>query len=412
MFKKRNVVAFAGVVFHLMIGSVYAWSVFSKPIVAATHWSESAVSFAFSLAIFCLGMSAAFMGKAVEKFGPTATGVFSSIFFGAGIALTGLSIHLHSLPLLYLGYGIIGGIGLGAGYVTPVSTIVKWFPDRRGLAAGLAIMGFGFASLVTSPIAQYLMDTVGLVNTFYILGLAYFVVMITASFFIKKPKENELPKTMNEKMVIRSTYLNGKQFTANEAVKTRSFRLLWLMFFINITCGIGLVSAASPMAQSMTGMSVAKATIMVGIIGLFNGFGRLAWATLSDYIGRPNTFSLIFITDIVMLILMLIFKLPMVFTVALCLLLSCYGAGFSVIPAYLSDVFGTKELGAIHGYALTAWAVAGLVGPVLLSVTHQILHTYTVTITVFVIIDLLALLVSYYIRKDFVAEIRNMQEEM
>ena len=411
MKKNRNVVAFAGVMFHLMIGSVYAWSVFSKPIIAQTHWSEASVSFAFSLAIFCLGMSAAFMGKAVEKFGPTVTGTVSSILFGSGIALTGLAIHLHSLILLYLGYGVIGGIGLGAGYVTPVSTIIKWFPDRRGLATGLAIMGFGFAALLTSPIAQALIKAVGIVKTFYILGLVYFVVMIISAQFIKRPNEDEIPKVENAKTTIKSTFLDGKQFTANEAVKTRSFRLLWLMFFINITCGIGLVSAASPMAQSMTGMSVAKAAVMVGIIGLFNGFGRLVWATLSDYIGRPNTFSLIFIVDILMLVLMLIFKLPFIFTIALCLLLSCYGAGFSVIPAYLGDVFGTKELGAIHGYVLTAWAVAGMVGPVLLSVTHELLHTYTVTIIAFIIIDVIALFFSYHIRKDFVREIRNLKQE-
>lgn len=401
MLKKRNIVALAGVVFHLMIGSVYAWSVFTDPIISQTNWSETAVSFAFSLAIFCLGMSAAFMGKAVEKFGPTVTGTFASIFFGAGIAMTGLAIHFHSILLLYLGYGVIGGIGLGAGYVTPVSTIVKWFPDRRGLAAGLAIMGFGFASLLVSPVARFLMSTVGLEKTFYILGLTYFIVMLISAQFIKKPKENEVPQVLDKKTTVHSTYLN-KQYTADQALKTRSFKLLWLMFFINITCGIGLVSAASPMAQSMTDMTVAQATLMVGIIGLFNGFGRLVWATLSDYIGRPNTFSTIFITSILMLALMLVFKLPIIFTIALCLLLSCYGAGFSVIPAYLGDVFGTKELGAIHGYSLTAWAMAGLVGPILLSVTHQILNTYSVTIFVFIVIDIIAMFISYYIRKDFV----------
>lgn len=409
--RKRNIVALAGVALHLMISSVYAWSVFSKPIIAATHWTESAVSFAFSLAIFCLGMSAAFMGHAVEKFGPTKTGTFASFFFGAGIALTGLAIHTHSLLLLYLGYGVIGGIGLGAGYVTPVSTIIKWFPDRRGLATGLAIMGFGFAALLTSPVAQFLMKTVGLVNTFYVLAIVYFVVMIIAAQFIKRPQPDEIPHVDNQRTVVKSTYLAGKQFTANEALKTRSFWLLWFMFFINITCGIGLVSAASPMAQAMTGMSVGKAAIMVGIIGLFNGFGRLVWAALSDYIGRPNTFSLIFVVDIIMLIILLALKLPLIFTIALCLLLSCYGAGFSVIPAYLGDVFGTKQLGAIHGYVLTAWAAAGIVGPILLSVTHQLLHTYVVTIVAFIVIDLIAFAISYFIRRDFVQEIRSQQVE-
>lgn len=174
------------------------------------------------------------------------------------------------------------------------------------------------------------------------------------------------------------------------------------MFFINITCGIGLVSAASPMAQSMTAMTAGAAAVMVGVIGLFNGFGRLIWATLSDFIGRPLTFSLIFLVDIMMLAAMLFFHVPFVFVVALCLLLSCYGAGFSVIPAYLSDVFGTKELGAIHGYILTAWGVAGMVGPVLLSFTHELLGTYTVTLITFILIDLIAFIISFVIQKDFV----------
>ena len=400
--RNRYGVAFAGVVLHLMIGGVYAWSVFTKPIAQQTGWREASVSFAFSLAIFCLGMSAAFMGRLVEKFGPTVTGTISAIFYGSGIMLTGVAIHTHQLWLLYLAYGVIGGLGLGSGYVTPVSTIIRWFPDKRGLATGLAIMGFGFAALLTGPIAQQLMSNVGLSATFYILGAFYLVVMLIASQFIKKPRPNELPAAIAQK-ASRVSLTNGQQLTANEAVKTRTFAFLWLMFFINITTGIGLVSAASPMAQEMTKMSAATAAVMVGILGLFNGFGRLIWATLSDWIGRPLTYSLIFIVDIIMLIILIVCQVPAIFAIALCLLLSCYGAGFSVIPAYLGDVFGTKELGAIHGYVLTAWAVAGMVGPVLLSVTHQVLHNYYVTLLAFIVIDIIAMLVSLWIQRDFVS---------
>ena len=398
--RNRYGVAAAGVVLHLMIGGVYAWSVFTKPISAYTGWKETSVSFAFSLAIFFLGMSAAFMGRLVEKFGPTVTGTISSICYGSGIALTGLAVQSHQLWLLYVAYGVIGGLGLGSGYVTPVSTIVRWFPDKRGLATGLAIMGFGFAAMLTGPVAQNLMAAVGIVNTFYILGAFYFVVMIIAAQFIKKPRPHELPQAIAQKA--QRVSLTNQELTANQALKTRTFALLWFMFFINITTGIGLVSAASPMAQDMTTMTASAAAVMVGIIGLFNGFGRLAWATLSDFIGRPITYSLIFILDIVMLFILLFFKTPFIFALALCLLMSCYGAGFSVIPAYLGDVFGTKELGAIHGYILTAWAAAGMVGPILLSYTHQVLHNYYVTLIVFVIIDALAMLVSVWIQRDFV----------
>lgn len=397
---KRYGIALAGVVFHLMIGGVYAWSVFTKPIVRETGWRESSVAFAFSLAIFFLGMSAAFMGRLVEKFGPSTVGTISSIFYGTGIALTGLAIQNRQLWLLYLAYGVIGGLGLGSGYVTPVSTIVRWFPDKRGLATGLAIMGFGFAALLTGPVALRLILTIGLVNAFYILGLFYFVVMVIAAQFIKKPKPHELPTVIAQNAARVS--LTNQEMTANQAVRTRWFASLWFMFFINITTGIGLVSAASPMAQNMTAMTPATAAVMVGIIGLFNGFGRLAWATLSDYIGRPLTYSLIFVLDVVMLLILTIFKQPFIFALALCFLMSCYGAGFSVIPAYLGDVFSTKELGAIHGYVLTAWAAAGMVGPLLLSWTHQILHNYYVTLVVFIIIDLLAMIVSLRIQKSFV----------
>ncbi len=395
----RYLVATAGVVLHLMIGSVYAWSVYSSPIIKETGWSESAVSFAFSIAIFFLGMSAAFMGHAVEKFGPRVTGSVSALCYGSGMLITGFAIHSHSLALLYLGYGFIGGIGLGSGYVTPISTIIKWFPDKKGLAAGLAIMGFGFAAMLTSPIAQALIDSVNVVNTFYILGVAYFIFMIIAAQFIRKPRPGEVPEAELAQMESRS--LTGAQLTANQAVKTPTFIFLWIMFFINITCGIGLVSAASPMAQEMTSMSAGAAALMVGIIGLFNGFGRLVWATLSDYLGRPFTFTLIFVVDILMLGSMLLLNIQFVFVVALCLLLSCYGAGFSVIPPYLSDVFGTKQLGAIHGYVLTAWGVAGMVGPVILSWTHQVLHSYTVTLITFILIDAIALIIAIAIRATF-----------
>ncbi|GFZ27136.1 L-lactate MFS transporter [Lactobacillus corticis] len=398
----RYLVALCGVLFHLMIGSVYAWSVFSKPIMAATSWSESQISFAFSLAIFCLGMSAAFMGRIVEKYGPTTTGTNSAILFGIGIAGTGLAIHSNQLWLLYLTYGVIGGLGLGSGYVTPVSTIIKWFPDKRGLATGLAIMGFGFAALVTSPIAQKLMASVGLEKTFFILGACYFIVMIVAAQFIKRPRPNELPENLQH---IQPKEATGLQMRANDAVKTPVFWGLWFMFFINITTGIGLVSAASPMGQEMTGMSAGIAAILVGIIGLFNGFGRLVWATMSDFLGRPQTYSLIFIVDIICLALILLLHQQLIFSIAICILLSCYGAGFSVIPAYLGDVFGTLELGALHGYILTAWAAAGIVGPVLLSYTHQVLGSYNVTLIVFMIIDLISLVVSLLIKKH----IKNLQ---
>ncbi|MCG4285702.1 OFA family MFS transporter [Lacticaseibacillus paracasei] len=381
----------------MMIGSVYAWSVFTGPIAKQTGWALSSVTVAFSIAIFFLGMSAAFMGRLVERFGPRLTGTVAALLYGSGILLTGLAVQLESLPLLYIGYGVVGGLGLGAGYVTPVSTIIAWFPDKRGLATGMAIMGFGFAAMLTGPIAQNLIAGIGLVPTMYVLGTAYLLIMLTAAQVIRKPRPGEVPAAD----IAKSVSLTGTAMTANQAVKTRSFRYLWLMFFINITCGIGLVAVASPMAQQQTGMSAATAAMMVGVVGLFNGFGRLAWATLSDLIGRPLTYTLIFTVDVAMLAGILVFSSPLLFGIALCLIMSCYGAGFSVIPAYLGDVFGTKQLGAIHGYVLTAWAVAGVVGPTLLSLSDQYFHSYTYSLIFFVALELVAFILSIRIRRQF-----------
>lgn len=397
MSKRRYLVAIGGILLHLMIGSVYAWSVFTGPIAKQTGWALSSVTVAFSIAIFFLGMSAAFMGRLVERFGPRLTGTVAALLYGSGILLTGLAVQLESLPLLYIGYGVVGGLGLGAGYVTPVSTIIAWFPDKRGLATGMAIMGFGFAAMLTGPIAQNLIAGIGLVPTMYVLGTAYLLIMLTAAQVIRKPRTGEVPAAD----IAKSVSLTGTAMTANQAVKTRSFRYLWLMFFINITCGIGLVAVASPMAQQQTGMSAATAAMMVGVVGLFNGFGRLAWATLSDLIGRPLTYTLIFTVDVAMLAGILVFSSPLLFGIALCLIMSCYGAGFSVIPAYLGDVFGTKQLGAIHGYVLTAWAVAGVVGPTLLSLSDQYFHSYTYSLIFFVALELVAFILSIRIRRQF-----------
>lgn len=398
--KNRWLIALSGVAIHLSIGSAYAWSVFKEPIQELTGWDKSAVSFAFSLAIFCLGTSAAFMGKFVEKFGPRKTGTVASILFGFGIISTGFAVTSHSLPLLYLTYGIIGGIGLGAGYVTPVSTMIRWFPDRKGLAAGLAIMGFGFASMITGPIAQQLMVHVGVSKTFYILGVAYFIVMFSASRYLEKPPVGWTPKGFevpDSKMESKIPF-RGVQLTANQAIKTKSFWLLWFMLFLNITCGISLVSEASPMAQEITGMSANVAATMVGVMGVFNGCGRLIWALISDRIGRKNVFTILFVIDIVVLLSLSLIKTPLVFAALICLLMTCYGAGFSIVPAYIGDVFGSREVGAIHGYILTAWAAAGMFGPIFLGKVTELFHSYTGVLRIFAVLALIGLIASLVIR--------------
>lgn len=384
----RYFIATCGVILHLMLGSTYAWSVYRNPIIAETGWDQSAIAFAFSLAIFCLGMSAAFMGQLVEKFGPRLTGSISAFLYALGNILTGLAIAKNSIVLLYLGYGIIGGIGLGAGYITPVSTIIKWFPDKRGLATGLAIMGFGFAALLTSPMAQSLIIHSGIINTFYILGVMYFVVMILVSQFIKLPTSKDFYILSKDNLPTDIT----QGVSAKKALKTWDFYMLWMIFFINISCGLGLISVVAPMAQDLAGISASEAAIIVGIMGVFNGFGRLLWASLSDFIGRPLTFLILFIVNILMTIMIMLSHSPILFVIAMAILMSCYGAGFSLIPPYLSDIYGAKELAILHGYILTAWAMAALFGPMLLATSYAITHTYTATLICFILLYLIALM--------------------
>ncbi|HHJ8697972.1 TPA: OFA family MFS transporter, partial [Streptococcus pyogenes] len=386
---KRYIIATAGILLHLMLGSTYAWSVYRNPILQETGWDQAPVAFAFSLAIFCLGLSAAFMGNLVEQYGPRLTGTVSAILYASGNMLTGLAIDRKEIWLLYIGYGFIGGLGLGAGYITPISTIIKWFPDKRGMATGFAIMGFGFASLLTSPIAQWLIETEGLVATFYLLGLIYLIVMLFASQLIIKPTAAEIAILDKKRLQNNSYLIEG--MTAKEALKTKSFYCLWVILFINITCGLGLISVVAPMAQDLTGMSPEMSAIVVGAMGIFNGFGRLVWASLSDYIGRRVTVILLFLVSIIMTISLIFAHSSLIFMISIATLMTCYGAGFSLIPPYLSDLFGAKELATLHGYILTAWAIAALTGPMLLSITVEWTHNYLLTLCVFIVLYILGL---------------------
>ncbi|HHJ9442502.1 TPA: OFA family MFS transporter, partial [Streptococcus pyogenes] len=389
---KRYIIATAGILLHLMLGSTYAWSVYRNPILQETGWDQAPVAFAFSLAIFCLGLSAAFMGNLVEQYGPRLTGTVSAILYASGNMLTGLAIDRKEIWLLYIGYGVIGGLGLGAGYITPISTIIKWFPDKRGMATGFAIMGFGFASLLTSPIAQWLIETEGLVATFYLLGLIYLIVMLFASQLIIKPTAAEIAILDKKRLQNNSYLIEG--MTAKEALKTKSFYCLWVILFINITCGLGLISVVAPMAQDLTGMSPEMSAIVVGAMGIFNGFGRLVWASLSDYIGRRVTVILLFLVSIIMTISLIFAHSSLIFMISIATLMTCYGAGFSLIPPYLSDLFGAKELATLHGYILTAWAIAALTGPMLLSITVEWTHNYLLTLCVFIVLYILGLMVA------------------
>lgn len=400
--KNRWLIAASAVGIHISIGSVYAWSNFTNPLIEEFGWTSKQVQFTFSLAILFLGLSAAFLGHFVEKHGPRKAGLLAAGFFGAGILGSGLAVNLGSLPLLYITYGVLGGIGLGVGYIAPVSTLVKWFPDRRGLATGLAIMGFGFAAAISSPIMDTLIKSVGTANTFYILGAAYLIIMTLSSLYLEKPPVDWAPagfkdKVKSGKMKVQQDL---SQLTANEAIKTSRFYYLWVMLFINVTCGIAILSAAKPLAEESIGLTTAEAAALVGVLGLFNGLGRIAWASISDYIGRPNTYTIFFASQIVLFMLLPLTKEAILFQIMLAIVYTMYGGGFASIPAFIGDMFGTKQLGAIHGYILTAWAAAGLAGPMFAAWMKDTTGSYATSLTFFAGLFVVALIVSLLIRRD------------
>ncbi|MGO4889059.1 OFA family MFS transporter [Anaerobacillus sp. MEB173] len=400
--KNRWLIALAAVGLHISIGSVYAWSNFTTPLIEQFGWSSSQVQLTFSLAILFLGLSAAFMGHFVERHGPRKAGLVATIFFGIGIAGSGFAVNIGSLPLLYLFYGVLGGIGLGVGYIAPVSTLIKWFPDRRGLATGLAIMGFGFAAAVASPIMNALITNVGISQTFYILGAAYFAIMLLSSLYLERPPAGWAPEGLNEKVNSGKAKVTEDlaQLTANQAIKTKRFYFLWFMLFINVTCGIAIISAMKPLAEESIGLTPEAAAALVGALGIANGLGRLGWATVSDYIGRVNTYTLFFVLQIPIFFLLPSVTSQVIFSICVVIVYACYGGGFASIPAFIGDVFGTKQLGAIHGYILTAWAAAGLVGPLFAAWIKDTTGSYGASLSFFGGLFIVALIISFLTRLD------------
>ena len=394
--KNRWLMALSAVGVHICIGSVYAWSVYVKPIQQQMSWDLTDVTITFSVAILFLGLSAAFMGKFVEKNGPKVSALIAASLFGLGTMGSGLAIMMESKLLLYFFYGVLGGCGLGIGYISPVSTLVKWFPDKRGMATGLAIMGFGFASAIWGPTIKVLIEAVGIANTFFILGFTYFIVMFLSALYLEAPKEGYMPEKFKKKIddgkkkIKEDLALLG----LNEAVKTPRFYGLWLMLFINVTCGIAIIGVASPLLQEVIGISAIAAAAAVGLMGIFNGAGRIFWASLSDYLTRPVVYMIFFFTQAIAFYMLPSITEILVFQFVLYFIMSCYGGGFASIPAYIGDIFGTKELGAIHGYILTAWAAAGLVGPLIISMVKDATGSYSQTLYVFAGFFVVAFIIS------------------
>tara|TARA_R110002126_G_scaffold291063_2_gene450201 strand:- start:1446 stop:2705 length:1260 start_codon:yes stop_codon:yes gene_type:complete len=409
--KNRWLIAASAVGIHISIGSVYAYSVMTNPVKDVFEVEGSVIKWAFKIAILLLGLSAAFLGRWVEKVGPKISGTTAGIFYGVGILGSGLAVQLESLWLFYLCYGVIGGIGLGLGYITPVSTLVKWFPDKRGLATGMAIMGFGFAALIFGPVMAKLFETVGVSNAFYILGVIYMVLILSSASYIERPPIGYLPEGYNqgEGKVIKEDLTN---ITANESLKSTRFYYIWIMMFINIACGIAIISAASPMMQEKLDYTPMQAAAIVGFIGVFNGLGRITWSTLSDYLGRANTFILFFAFQILAFYFLPKIGVESVFLIILFTVITMYGGGFAMLPAFLGDLFGTKQLGAIHGMVLAAWGLAGVIGPTIYDIVKEQTGSLDTTLIIFAGLFVVALIVSILMKISIIKSEKLKDKEL
>jgi MFS family permease len=362
----------AAVAIHICIGSVYAWSTFNRPIHAlfpSDPWWFSPPYITFSTALILLGLSAAFGGPWVERRGPRVAATLAAVLFGTGLVIGGIGLATKHSVLVLLGMGVIGGMGCGIGYIAPVSTLVKWFPDRRGMATGMAIMGFGGGAFLAGYLNVYFMDRIGVANTVMALGVVYFVIMMLGALLIRLPPRGWLPEGWTPP-VRRSKMITDLHFSRNEALRTVQFYLLWGILFINVTAGIGILAQASPMMQDMFQKTALQAAAVVSLISLFNAGGRFFWASFSDYIGRRNTYTVFFVVQAILFLL-----IPgmagrgewAIFEAALFVVFTMYGGGFATIPAFLADMFGAQNVGAIHGVLLTSWSAAAIVGPVIIT---------------------------------------------
>jgi MFS family permease len=385
----RFMVPPAALAVHLCIGQAYAFSTFNLPLTkligltksAPGDWNLTELGWIFSIAIVFLGSSAAVFGRWVERVGPRKSMFVAALCFGGGFLVSAVGIHLHQLWIIYLGYGVLGGCGLGIGYISPVSTLIKWFPDRPGMATGMAIMGFGGGALIAAPLSVLLMahfktaTSSGVLETFVTMGVIYFMFMMIGVFSVRVPADDWKPAGWTAPAQPKKL-VTSAQVSVEAAWRTQQFWLLWVVLCMNVTAGIGVISQASPMIQEMFPgrVSAATAASFVGLISLFNMVGRIFWASTSDYIGRRNTYMVFFLLGI-----LLYATVPTLghigstalFVAAFCVILSMYGGGFATIPAYLRDMFGTYQVGAIHGRLLTAWSAAGVLGPVLVNYIRQ-----------------------------------------
>lgn len=391
----RWLLAGGGVLMQLALGAVYAWSVFRDPLMKKFGWSISEVTLTFSIAILVLGFAAFLGGLWMSRVGPRTVGIAAGVCYGLGVALSSLSAG--RIWVLYLGYGVLGGLGLGLGYIVPVATLVKWFPDRRGFITGLAVAGFGAGALVTAPLAAALIQQVGVMQTLAILGIAYLIMVVAGASVMQNPPDGWAPEGW-QPSAKKQSQRGTPEFTLQEALSTWQWYALWAILFLNVTAGISIISQAAPMAKEISGVPPLVAAGMVGIISIANGAGRLLWAWLSDAIGRRNVFFIMFLVQAALFFLMPAQR-EFTILVTLCfIVLSCYGGGFGTMPAFAADLFGPRWIGSIYGLMLTAWGFAGVLGPLLIARIREVTGSYSGALTIIACVMLVSSLLPLLVR--------------
>jgi len=368
----RWVIAIAGVFFQIALGAVYAWSVFRVPLAKQFGWSISEVTLTFTISIFVLGFAAFFGGLWLNRKGPRIVALTGGTLYGLGVFLASFT---HRLSWLYLTYGVVGGIGLGLGYIVPVAVLVKWFPDRRGLITGIAVGGFGAGALITAPVATRLIQSVGVLSTFAYLGIAYLIVTVATGLFMRNPPDGWKPDGWTA-TASQTSHRAGHDFTLSEALKTWQWWALWLLLFLNTCAGISIISQEAPLFQELAGVTAVVAASMVGLASIGNAVGRVFWAWISDLITRRATFFVMFVGQVLLFWFFPNIVTASFLTIVAFVVLMCYGGGFGTMPAFAADYFGPKNVGPIYGLMLTAWGFASIFGPLLIAHMRETAGSY------------------------------------
>ncbi|HZR20178.1 MAG TPA: OFA family MFS transporter [Verrucomicrobiae bacterium] len=370
---ERWKVAAAGVVMQLALGAIYAWSLFVSPLSKAhPTWTRTDITLTFSIALVALGFGAILGGSLLEKFGPRWVGTLSGLLYGAGFIGAGL---LPTLWGLYLTYGLTSGLGMGLGYIVPLATLIKWFPDKRGLITGLAVAGFGGGAVLTTLAAPGLIKALGIYPTFIVFGAVYLLLVVGAAQFYRVAPASFAPPAWKPS-ASQAGQRAAHEFTLPEALRTWQWYLLWAILFLNVTAGVMVISQAAPMAQETTGVSSQLATSIVIFISIANGIGRLFWAWLSDAITRRHVFTIMFLLQATLFFVISGARDFSLLAALLILVALCYGGGFGTMPAFVADYFGPKHAGKVYGLMLSAWSAGGVLGPILIAQVKDRTNTY------------------------------------